>query len=111
MNKHNYNDHKNLIEALLRCASLCQYCASMDLAEKDGEMNNCAKINIECATICTTAAQLVSMGSSYAKDLIRACTEVCRECAVECAQHENDHCQACAEICTHCANECSVWNG
>jgi len=103
-----FQTYKNCIEACLRCSSISSYCATMDLHEKDMEMMaRCAQLNIECAAICSTTAQLLSMNSSYAKDLCKICAEVCMECAVECGQHQNEHCQACAELCTACADECN----
>ncbi|MCU7550271.1 four-helix bundle copper-binding protein [Chitinophagaceae bacterium LB-8] len=31
---------------------------------------------------------------------------MCEACAVECAKHENDHCQECSKVCRQCAEEC-----
>ncbi len=103
-NEQNYQD---CIEALLRCATECQQCASFCLREEeDNLMAKCIKLDMECAAICYATAQLMNLGSEFAGDLCRICAEICDACAKECAKHEADHCQRCAVECTACAEEC-----
>jgi hypothetical protein len=61
---------------------------------------------MECAAVCYTAAQLMSMNSEKAKAYCRLCAEFCRDCAAECAHHDHEHCRTCADACNKCADEC-----
>ena len=74
-------------------------------------MARCIQLDMECAAICYAAAQLMSMGSSKAKDICRICAQICTECGNECQKHKTEHCQECAEACHHCAEECRSMSG
>lgn len=103
-----YHDYQQCIEACLRCAALCQHCATSCTREKEMQMMaDCIRLDMECAALCYAAAQLMSMGSDSSRDLCRICAEVCRRCAAECSRHNNEHCRECAEACTTCAELCS----
>jgi hypothetical protein len=59
---------QNCIDACMRCAESCEYCATCDLQEQDVKMMiNCAQTNRACASVCWTSAQLMSMDSEFAK--------------------------------------------
>jgi len=103
----NYHDYQKCIDACLRCAALCNHCASSCLQEKDvKKMTWCIQLDMECAAACYSAAQLMSLGSRKAEELCRICADLCRECAAECGKHDNPHCQECARACLECAEEC-----
>lgn len=105
----NYHDYKNCIDACLACAAICNHCASSCLQEKDlPMMARCIQLDMECAAICYTAAQWMSLGSEKAKDLCRLCAEACRRCADECSKHKHEHCQECAAACKACAEACAA---
>lgn len=69
-------------------------------------MARCIQLDMECAAVCYSAAQLMSLGSGRAEDYCRMCAELCHECALECGKHDNEHCQECALACQECAREC-----
>jgi hypothetical protein len=69
-------------------------------------MARCIRLDMECAATCYAAAQLMSMGSSYAIQLCSVCADICEACAAECGKHSNAHCQECAEVCKQCADTC-----
>lgn len=69
-------------------------------------MARCIRLDMECATICYAAAQLMSLGSERAMDICRICADICEACAAECEKHNNEHCQECARACHQCAEEC-----
>jgi hypothetical protein len=69
-------------------------------------MAKCIQLDMECAAICYAAAQLMSVGSSKAKDVCTICAGICEACGAECANHKNEHCQECAKACKQCAEEC-----
>lgn len=84
-------------------------CATACLREQDVKMlANCIQLNRECAAICWTASQFMSMDSGYAKKVCGTCAEICEACAVECEKHAGhmEHCKKCAQACRKCAEEC-----
>ena len=100
-------DYQECITACQQCAAACDYCASACLHEEDvNEMSKCIQLDIECAVVCRTAAQLMSLGSEKAKDACRICSDLCDACANECGKHKHEHCRECAEACRECAEEC-----
>ena len=100
--------YETCIDACLQCASVCDYCASACLKEANvNEMARCIKLDMECAAMCRTAAQFMSLESEHANMLCQLCADICHACAEECSKHNSDHCRMCAEICYHCAEECA----
>lgn len=101
------HDHSALIKQLLDCALACEHCASACLKEDDvAMMTGCIALDRDCADICTAAARLLQRGSMIAHQFLVLCEEICRACAKECGQHQNDHCQRCAQACLLCAEAC-----
>lgn len=102
-----YHTYKDCVEACLKCAAICNHCASSCTQESDIKMMaRCIQLDMECSAICYSAAQLMSIGSSKAEEVCRICADICDECGAECAKHQNEHCQECAEVCHYCAEEC-----
>jgi len=101
--------YQSCIEACLKCAATCDGCAAACLNEKGHVemMARCISLDIECAAICRTAAQFMSLDSEHANSLCQLCADVCNACATECEKHEMDHCRECAKVCRQCAEECS----
>ncbi len=65
----NYHDYQSCIEACLKCAALCNHCASECLTEEEVKvMAKCIQKDMECAAVCYVAAQLMSLGSDKATD-------------------------------------------
>ena len=102
-----YHTYRDCIEACLRCAAVCNHCASSCTQEDNVKMMaRCIQLDMECAAICYAAAQLMSIGSERSQELCRICAEICEECGNECGKHQTEHCRECAEMCHHCAEEC-----
>jgi hypothetical protein len=98
---------QSCIDACMRCAEACEFCATSDLKEQDVKMMaSCAQINRECAAVCWTSSALMSMDSQFAKQFCNLCADVCDACAQECEHHDVDHCKQCAQACRNCAEEC-----
>jgi hypothetical protein len=101
------HEFDHCIEACMRCAQACENCAATCLQEDDvAMMAECIRRDRDCATLCWTAAALMSRHSPLAHDICRICAEACDACAAECRKHKDDHCQKCAEACERCAEEC-----
>lgn len=102
-----YHEFKKCIEACLKCAALCNHCATSCLQEKDIKMMAiCIQLDMECAAICYAAAQLMSLGSKQAAAICKLCADLCEACSAECAKHDNVHCKECADACKACVDEC-----
>jgi len=105
--KNGYHFYRDYIEICLRCAAICNHCASSCTEEKDVTMMaRCIQLDMECAAVCYATAQLMSLGSTNAIQICSICADICEACAAECSQHSNKHCQECAESCKQCAEAC-----
>jgi hypothetical protein len=102
-----YHQNQSCIEACLRCAAVCNHCASSCLKEEHAHMMaRCVQLDMECAALCYAAAQLMSLGSDRATELCRICADACEACGEECSKHDDEHCRECARTCHQCAEEC-----
>ena len=101
---------KDCIDACVACALACSQCATACLSEENvAHMAKCIQLDLECAAICRSAAELMSLGSSFSAHLCRVCADACNACADECEKHAAmgmDHCRQCAEACRTCAKAC-----
>jgi hypothetical protein len=101
--------YQKCIDACIKCATECNHCAVSCLEEKDVQyLTKCIRLDLECAVICRSSAELMTLGSGYTKELCDICTAVCNACAEMCEQHADmgmDHCRECAEACRACAKE------
>ena len=70
-------------------------------------MTRCVQLDMECATACYNAAQLMSLGSDRSGEFCRICGQLCVACADECDKHDNEHCRECSRACRACAEECA----
>lgn len=95
------------IEACHACAIACSHCATACLDEPDPKaMARCIRLDLDCATTCRLAAEVMGRGSENASAVCSLCADICQLCAEECARHQMDHCQACAKACSQCAQAC-----
>ena len=102
-----HQQFQSCINACEACAVACSHCAASCLQEEDVKMMaRCIQLDMECAAICRSATELMSLGSEYSHQLCKLCAEICRACGNECSQHDMQHCQDCAEACRRCAEEC-----
>lgn len=74
-------------------------------------MARCIDLDMQCAAMCYTAAQMMSLGSESAPEVCRICAALCEQCGAECANHQTEHCQECARSCKACADECRKMAG
>ena len=104
---------RTALDALLHCASTCSLCADACLNEEHvAHMTTCIALDEQCATSCFSTAQLLSRPTTAAdtwSGALRACAELCRRCADECARHADmQHCVICDEACRACADACDA---
>ena len=100
---------QSCIDACNSCAESCEFCATSCLREEEVKMlERCIQLDRECASMCYTASQIMSMDGEHAKQICSVCADICNACAQECEKHtQMDHCQQCAQACRRCAEECS----
>jgi hypothetical protein len=97
----------NVLQALIKCITACENCATACLEEDDVKMmENCIKTDRDCADICTLTTRYIARDSRYCQDILKMCIEICYDCEKECSKHDHDHCQICAEKCRECRKEC-----
>lgn len=95
------------IDACHACAVACNTCFTACLKESDvGMMARCIALDMDCAAICSLAANAMARDSEMAPHFCRLCSEVCLACANECESHQHDHCQQCAQACRACSKAC-----
>ena len=101
------NTYQDCIEACNACAVACNACFAECLKEAEVKMMaRCISLDMDCAAMCTLAANAMARNSEMAKHFCRLCSEACLACAAECEQHHHDHCKECAQACKQCAQAC-----
>jgi Domain of Unknown Function (DUF326) len=65
------------------------FCATSCLREQDVKMlERCIQLDRECASICYTASQIMSMDSEHTKQICVVCADICDACEQECEKHK-----------------------
>lgn len=99
--------YQHCIDECNNCATLCNHCAVECLHENDEQLTRCIQLDMECAVICRSAAEIMTLGSMYSEKIGEVCADVCNACAAECEKHSHmEHCRQCAEACRRCADAC-----
>jgi hypothetical protein len=81
-----HEQFQSCIEECIRCMQACNHCYDACLKEDHvAMMKECIRLDRECADICAFAAQVMSMNSSYAKEICRICADACEACGNECS--------------------------
>ncbi|GAA2624296.1 four-helix bundle copper-binding protein [Dactylosporangium fulvum] len=101
------------LDAITSCAETCTACADACLGEEMVErLVRCARLDLDCADICTATARVLTRQTGFDVNLVRAqleaCAVACRVCADECTKHAamHQHCRICAESCRRCEQAC-----
>ena len=80
--------YQSCIDACNICAESCEFCATCCLREQDVKMlERCIQLDRECASICYTASQIMSMDGEHAKLVCRLCADICNAYAQESEKH------------------------
>jgi hypothetical protein len=102
------NKMEPCIEACEACHGACietiTHCLKQggEHAERDH-----IRLLMDCALICSTAADFMHHGSDFYKQACTLCAEICEACADHCARfgddpimrHCEEHCRRCADAC------------
>lgn len=99
------------IEACQEAAALSRICADACLHEDDiASMRRCIQLDLDCATICTATAQILSRpgpAGDVWRRMVETCARACAESAAECEKHDRSkHCMECANACRRCEMAC-----
>src|SRR3546814_20256138 len=104
-----HQKYQHCIEACNACAVECSHCATECLKEEDVKMlAMCIQLDLECAAICRSAAEVMSLGSGYSTQLCRLCADVCNACGEECEKHARSEERRVGKECVRtCRSGCS----
>src|ERR1043165_5434508 len=99
---------RECIDACQQCVIACNHCANACLHEEDvQQLSRCIRLDLECATFCSAAVQVMSINGKLSAELCELCSKICLLCAEECEKHDHmDHCRECALTCHKCAEVC-----
>jgi len=102
--------YQKCIDACLECATTCNHCAISCLEESEVQhLTKCIRFDLECAVICRTTAELMTLNSAYSTKISGLCATICDSCAEECEKHTAmEHCKECAEACRTSAKEAFI---
>jgi len=79
------------------CADYCAKSLTKGPAQHFDTLVSC----LDCANVCSNAAQIVARRGSMADLICHACADACARCAHQCEHHGGND-----SIMTHCAQEC-----
>ena len=106
---HTPNPYMSCINACRSCATACHQCFAECLKEEDVTMMaRCIALDVDCAAVCSFAANAMARNSEHAKAICALCAEICSACGNECEKHQAEHCKSCATACHKCAQECAA---
>lgn len=98
------------VEACNGCATACQHCILACLEEENvSHLKRCIQLDLECAALCRSAAEIMTLKSVHSGEICKICAVACHACAEECEKHAQmgmGHCRVCAEACRKCAQVC-----
>jgi hypothetical protein len=106
--------HVDCLDNCTACAAVCNeashHCLDQ-LQRGQGDREQHARAHglaMDCATICATAATLISRMSPLIGEQCDACAEACRRCAEECAKDGDQAAimTECARVCRECEKSC-----
>lgn len=110
------NIFKSLTDEMQMCIQNCivchQSCAQMinHCLQKGGLHASPDHIRtlMDCAEICSVAADFMIRNSDLHPSTCRVCAEVCMACAQSCERldSQDEMMKSCAEICRQCADSC-----
>ena len=93
------------IDACNECSRVClqhiEHCLTLGGAH--AEAGHISML-LACATVCRTAAELMSLNSGWHPTLCDVCAQVCDECSDEC--EELGDMEDCVSACQDCAEAC-----
>jgi hypothetical protein len=106
----------HMSEEMKRCIQLCQDCHvfciqvighCLELGGRHAAPDH-IRLLMDCAQMCSTAADYMARGSSLHDRTCGLCAEICRLCAESCDQIQGDDqlVKQCAEMCRRCAESC-----
>lgn len=103
--------------AAAQCSLVCTTCADACLSEEKSGLEECIRLDQDCAEICGAVARMIARPGHQDREtldrLLEACIRACRACAEECGRHAGtmEHCRVCADTCTECADACEAMRG
>jgi len=103
-------------DEMQKCIQLCRDCHAMCTQT----IAHCLKLGgrhaapdhirlfVDCAQMCTTAADYMLRESPFHDRICRVCSDLCKQCGKDCEQiaGEDRMIKQCIEVCRKCADSC-----
>jgi hypothetical protein len=105
--------HEMMSESMQRCIDLCRRCHETCLGMF---LRHCVKVGgkhvapdharlmMDCAIICQTAADFMTTGSHFHARVCGVCADICEACAKSCRDLAGM--ESCVRACSDCAASC-----
>lgn len=90
----------------VQAATVCEWCADQCLDE-GAEMAECVRLCRDVADLAMQNVRFLSRDSMFGPDVAETFAYAADECARECSQHPQAHCQECATVLRRAVN--STW--
>src|SRR5882762_8855835 len=91
------------IEECLQCSRWCAQCRAESLDQDPIMMRDCIRLCNECLELCRTCVALLTGSSGFADRVCGIYSELCKACAAESEEHEDEKMNECAPACRQCA--------
>lgn len=101
-----------MTDEMRRCVQICHKCHDACLEaismciHEGGEHALHHHLLLDCAQICHTSGDFILRGSDLYGCVCRACAEVCKHCAENCAKLGGEQMRECTDACKKCAESC-----
>ena len=103
----NFEVSQHCIATCLKCAAICNHCATSCLADEDvAKLTRVIQLNRECSYICNVTAQVLSLRGESIQALCELCESICKACSEEASKHDKEFCRLSDDICRRTIIEC-----
>lgn len=90
-------EERAVIEGVVQSINACGWCADQCVQLADKNMVECVRLCEDVTEIGEAALVLLSRRSRNTATVLQAFEQAAEACAVECSQHQHEHCQECVE--------------
>lgn len=86
------------LQAFAEAEDVCEWCAEACIASGDPHMMECIRLCRDVADLAGINHKFLARDSIFGQEAAAVFQRAARECAQECAQHSDAHCQECAQV-------------
>jgi hypothetical protein len=89
---------RTALEAFADAEDACEWCAEACVASGNPAMAECIRLCRDVADLAGINQKFLARDSIFGQEAAAVFQRAARECAQECAQHSDAHCQECAQV-------------